>query len=310
MVSQQIPEWEESVNKFDPAHKSPEQEAKERILADLQPLYHGAWAHMNLNRVALFGRNITEATSGRNYERFRVALTEYSRSVHPLLKSLAQQFQCIPFDPMVVEALRFHADELMKTVGRVSDEPGIAGDELARMEVEIPGHVDQLLDALRVMRGEIFRAFRCRPQEVLRRGIEQWSQGEQRTTFFMRPPLIDEAYGVAIEEHEFEELLNRFVKNTVGRVGGDHPREIVFSGARREDRWNFEIRDSHTLLPLRMWKLIFTPSGNDTSQGGLSTVPALLQKYDADVCVKASSEETGTVFLIRFQVVKEPSVTA
>ncbi len=298
------------MNKFDPARKSPEQEAKERILAELQPLYHGAWAHMNLNRIALFGRNITEATSGRNYERFRVALTEYSQRVHPILRSLAQQFQRIQFDPEVVEALRFHADELMKTVRRVSDEPGIAVDELARMEVEIPEHVDHLLHTLRLMRGEIFRAFRCKPHEVLRRRIEQWSQEEQRTTFFITSPLIDEEYGVVITEPEFEEVLDRFVENSVGRVAGDHPREVVFSGTRTEDRWNFEIRDTHTLLPLRMWKLIFTPSGNDTPEAGLSSVPALLQRYDADVCVKASSEKTGTLFLIRFQVVKGSSVTA
>ena len=304
MESQRAAAGDESMDASGLAPRSLEHETKERILAELQPLYHGAWAHMNLNRIALFGRNITEATSARQYERFRVALMEYSMRVHPILRNIAQEFQRIQFDPKIVQALRFHADELMKTVQHLSVNPGISDRDLARMEVEIPKHVDQLLHALRVMRDQIFRSFQCKPQEVLLRSIEQWSQREEKTTFSIPSPLIEEGYGVVITVREFEDVLNRFVENTVGRVPEGQPRELIFRGERTEDRWNFEICDTSTLLPLRMWKQVFTPPGNDPVPKGLAAVPAILQKYDADVCVKESSEETGTTFLIRFKVVK------
>ncbi len=304
MESQRAAAGEESMNAPGSAPRSLEHETKERILAELRPLYHGAWAHMNLNRIALFGRNITEATSARQYERFRVALVEYSMRVHPILRNIAQGFQRIQFDPEIVQALRFHADELMKTVQHLSVNPGIADRDLARMEVEIPKHVDQLLHALRVMREQIFRSFQCKPHEVLLRSIKQWSQREEKITFSIPSPLIEEGYGVVITVVEFEDVLKRFFENTVGHGPGGQPREFIFRGERTEDRWNFEICDTGTFLPLRMWKQIFTPPGNDPAPQGLPAVPAILQKYDADVCVKESSEETGTTFLIRFKVVK------
>lgn len=295
------------MNPTGPREGSAERRAKENILIDLQPLHHGAWAHMNLNRLVLFGRNIAEATSSRQYDRFRSALTEYSLRVHPILRSLAHQFQHRAFEPSVVQALRFHADELMNIVQDLSTEPEMTGEALNRLEQEIPQHVDQLLHALRLMREEAFRWFSCKPGPVFQSRIDHWSERMPGISFLVPAPLMEEEFRVVSTERELEMVLDTVVENGLSRVEGAGPGRFVFMADRMEDRWNLEIRDTRTLVPPGHWREIFTVSGSEGSPGGLSALPPILQKYDADICVRESSEEGGTVFLVRFKLVKDPS---
>ena len=284
--------------------KSVEQEVKEKILLGLQPFSHGAWAHMNINRIALFGRNLGEATSSRQYERFRIALCEYVDKIHPALETIAQQFQIIRFDPTIVRTMKFHADELAKIAQTLAVNARRSQEEMARLEVEIPKHVDQLLHAFRVIREQVFLEFRCHPEKVLHQILDQWSADERRMKIAYAPSPNTEEIFVAITEPELTEAIESLLQARVGGSLSEGERELSLASKASGDQWTLELRDSSVFIDPKNWRTVFTPPGTDGEDSPLSAVPTILRKYDGEICVKESVEGMGTTYLMRLRMLR------
>ncbi len=282
--------------------ESSNQQLKEQILSDLQPFYHGAWAHMNLNRIALFGRNLNEALSPRQYERFRGALTEYSENVEQRLCLLADRFQLIRFDVTFAQALRVHAEELGKIVHQLSVQPALTAQSLARLEGEIPKHVDQLLHALRVLREQIFREFQSDPAEVLSRLVNEWKAQHVPIAFSLAANIVNRPVRVVITESELRMVLNAFLMLPKTDPSQSSLREVLFSAGAAGNYWNLEIRDTGVLVNPAQWRTVFAKRENGTGEKDLSFLSDLVKKYEGDVSVKESDQATGTTFLLRLRV--------
>lgn len=278
-----------------------EEQTKDQIIVNLQPFSHGAWAHMNINRIALFGRNLKEATSSSHYDRFQGALMEYIEKAHPALGRIAQQFQILQLDPKTAHALKFHGDELARIAQALSVNPRMPAEELQRYEVEIPKHVDQLLHAFRVMREHVFRGFQCTPNKVLRGILERRksSGAGRKMSFSVRLNEPDKA--VVIPEPEFVAVIEALIDHSTNLAKDERGRELSFVTRTSVDRWLLEIHDSSLYVPLHMWRDVFSGKGL-AGRANLAKVPEILAKYDGDICVKDSVEGVGTSFLLRLRM--------
>ncbi|MEK6757153.1 MAG: hypothetical protein AABZ02_13460 [Bacteroidota bacterium] len=278
-----------------------EEQTKDQIILNLQPFSHGGSAHMNINRIALFGRNLEEATSSSQYDRFRAALTEYIEKAHPALGRIAQQFQILQFDPKIADALKFHADELARIAQALSLNPRVPAEELQRHEVEIPKHVDQLLDAFRVMREHVFRDFQCTPIKVLRGIVERRKSTDagKKVSFSIR--LTEPDKDVVISEPEFVAVIEALIDHPTSQANDDIGRELTFAARTGIDQWLLEMHDNSLYIPLQMWRDVFSGKGL-AGRANLAKVPEILGKYDGDICVKDSVEGVGTTFLLRLRM--------
>ena len=279
-----------------------EQETKEGILVGLQPFFHGEWAHMNINRIALFGRNLHESTSPRQYDRFRAALTEYLEKIQPLIITLAQQFRIIRFDPTIVEALRMHADELGSIAETLSVNPRISDHEAHRFGMEIPEHVDQLLYAFRVMREQTLREFQCRPSEILQAILEERSISDHSLKLVFPKPLSAKSPTVIAKAEAFVQVVTLLLQTPLVEAVGARLRELSFVVSTAGDRWTMEMRDKKAYLEPNQWGRVFALSPDGEKAQGLSQIAPMLAKYGGDICIKESAEDNGTTVLLRLKV--------
>lgn len=286
------------------SRKGFEQQTKENLLVELQPFSHGGWGHMNINRVALFGRNLKEATAPYQYDRFRTSLIEFLEEVHPRLMDIAQQFQLLSFDPETVQALKFHVQELAAIVRPLSLSPKIESEDIQHHEETIPKHVDQLLHAFRVMRKYVLNEFRCKPCHLLQEILDRQSKTTANVKFVVAEQLTQGEPVVVASEIEFSHIIATLLHYVLGRMPENEETELVFAGRVVGGRWELEMRDSKLYLEPQLWETIFTPSENNTQEAELSKLPDMLRKYDGDISIKESVENSGTTFLLRLQVVK------
>ena len=280
-----------------------EKETKEKILMGLQPFSHGEWAHMNINRVALFGRNLNESLSPRQYDRFRAALTEYLVQVQPSITRIAQLFQIIHVDPNLVQTLIFHADELATVAGVLSLNPRVSEGESRRFEAEIPKHVDQLLHAFRVLREMILREFQCNPGELLQAILEERIASSKSVKLTYPKPLSVKYPRTIGTNEDFARIINLLIDTPlIGRESASDIRELYFLVRTVGDRWLMEMRDGTATLDSSVWATVFEPSSSGEANRGLSQIPPILAKYGGDICIKETVREGGTTVLLRLKV--------
>ncbi|MBI3577853.1 MAG: hypothetical protein HY089_00415 [Ignavibacteriales bacterium] len=282
--------------------KSLEQQTKESLLVELQPFSHGEWAHMNINRVALFGRNLEEATTSSQYGRFRAALVEYLEKVHPRLMDITRQFQLLSFDPKTVQALKFHASELAVIARPLSLNPKIDETQLHTYETEIPKHVDQLLHAFRVMREYIQSEFRCKPNLLLQGILDRHSKSITNVKFIIATQLAKVEPVVVASEAEFSQIIETLIQHALNTMQANEEKELWFTGKIAGDRWELEMRDSKLYLEPQQWGALFTQPNGETNS--LLKLPDILKKYAGDISVKESTAIGGTTLLIRLKIVQ------
>ena len=280
-----------------------EKETKEKILVGLQPFSHGEWAHMNINRVALFGRNLNESLSPRQYDRFRAALTEYLVNVQPSIARIGQLFQIIHIDPNLVQTLVFHADELGTVAGALSLNSRISEEESRRFEAEIPKHVDQLLHAFRVLREMILREFQCNPGELLQAVLEERSASSKAVKLTYPKPLSVKNPRTIGTNEDFARIIELLIDTPlVGKESVIDGRELYFLVRSAGDRWMMEMRDGTVTLDSSVWATVFQPASSGQPNMGLSQIPPILAKYGGDICIKETVREGGTTVLLRLKV--------
>jgi signal transduction histidine kinase/ligand-binding sensor domain-containing protein len=280
-----------------------EKETKEKILVGLQPFSHGEWAHMNINRVALFGRNLNESLSPRQYDRFRAALTEYLVKVQPSIARIAQLFQIIHIDPNLVQTLIFHSDELGAVAGALSLNARVSEEESRRFEAEIPKHVDQLLHAFRVMREMILREFQCNPGELLQAILEERSASSKAAKLTHPKPLSVKNPRTIGTNEDFARIIELLIDTPLmGKEAAPEGRELYFLVRTAGDRWMMEMRDPGVTLDPSVWAMVFEPASGEQPGRGLSQIPPILAKYGGDICIKETVREGGTTVLLRLKV--------
>ena len=280
-----------------------EKEIKEKILIGLQPFSHGEWAHMNINRVALFGRNLNESLSPRQYDRFRAALSEYLVKVQPSIARIAQLFQIVHVDPNLVQTLVFHADELGTVAGALSLNPRISEEESQRFEAEIPKHVDQLLHAFRVLREMILREFQCNPGELLQAILEERTASSKAAQIIYPRPLSAKNPRTIGTNEDFARMIELLIDTPlIGRESASDRRELYFLVRTAGDRWMMEMRDASVTLDSSVWATVFEPAPGGQPERGLSLIPPILAKYGGDICIKGTVREGGTTVLLRLKV--------
>jgi signal transduction histidine kinase/ligand-binding sensor domain-containing protein len=280
-----------------------EKEIKEKILMGLQPFSHGEWAHMNVNRVALFGRNLNESLSPRQYDRFRAALTEYLVKVQPSIARMAQLFEIIHVDPNLVQTLTFHADELGTVAGTLSVNARITDEEARRYESEIPKHVDQLLHAFRVLREMILREFQCNPGELLQAILEERTESSPSVKLTYPRPLSAKNPRTIGTNEDFARIIELLIDTPlIGREAVSEGRELFFVVRTVGDRWMMEMRDSSITLDPSVWATVFEPAPGGQPERGLALIPLILAKYGGDICIKETVREGGTTVLLRMKV--------
>jgi hypothetical protein len=274
-----------------------EREALDKIMLALRAFSHGAWAQMNLSRLALFGRNLTEATSGAANERLRKAAGEYGESVYPLIGNIADQLQSVAIDPKVVQNVRFHSDELANMATLLSGTSEPSSEQLQKCEVGIPQHVDRLLDAFRVIRKGMMAEFPCDAESVLKRVVERRQAGNRRGKVVLPRDFSDQHRVVVIGEAEFLRVVEVLIDWAFAQGDGELSLDVKTS----QERWMLEMRHDGLFLPPDRWHEVFTDDTGLASDN-LSAVPEILSKYDGDICVKASSEDSGTTLLVRLRL--------
>ena len=280
-----------------------EKETKEKILVGLQPFAHGEWAHMNINRVALFGRNLNESLSPRQYDRFRAALAEYLVSVQPSIAGIAQLFQIIHVDPDLLQTLVFHTDELGALATSLSLNPRISEEESHRYEAEIPKHVDQMLHAFRMLREMILREFQCNPGELLQAILEERTISSDAVTLTYPKPLSVKNPRTIGTNEDFAQIIELLIDTPlIGRESGSDRRELYFTVRTAGDRWMMEMRDGTVTLDSNIWATVFEPAPIGQQRKNLSLIPPILSKYGGDICIKETMREGGTTVLLRLKV--------
>jgi signal transduction histidine kinase/ligand-binding sensor domain-containing protein len=280
-----------------------EKETKEKILVGLQPFSHGEWAHMNINRVALFGRNLNESLSPRQYDRFRAALTEYLVKVQPSITRIAQLFQIVHVDPNLVQTLMFHIAELATVAGVLSLNPRISEEELRQFEVEIPKHVDQVLHAFRLLREMVLREFQCNPGELLQAILEERIASSKSVKLTYPKPLAVKYPRTIGTNEDFARIIELLIDTPlIGRDSAADMRELYFLVRTAGDRWMMEMRDGSVTLDPSIWAMVFEPSSSGEAPRGLSQIPPILAKYGGDICIKGTVREGGTTVLLRLKV--------
>ncbi len=281
----------------DPVGGMEERETLDKVLLALRAFSHGAWAQMNLSRLALFGRNLREARSGAANERLRKAAGEYGESVYPLIGNIADQLPSVAIDPKVVQNVRFHSDELANMVRVLSGTSEPSSEQLQKCELGIPEHVDRLLDAFRVIRERMMTEFPCEAEGVLKRVVERRQAENQGCKVSFPRELSDYHHVVVIGEAEFLRVVDVLIDWAFAQADG----ELSFDVKTSQDRWMLEMRHDGLFLPPDRWHKMFT---HDTGLASdtLSAIPEILSKYDGDICVKASSEDSGTTLLVRLRL--------
>ena len=280
-----------------------EKETKEKILVGMQPLSHGEWAHMNINRVALFGRNLNESLSPRQYDRFRAALTEYLVKVQPAIARIAQLFQIIHIDPNLVQTMMFHAGELSTVAGALSVNPRISEQESQRYEAEIPKHVDQLLHAFRVLRELILKEFQCNPGELLQAILEERTASQKSLKLSYPKPFSAKNLPAIGTNGDFVRIIELLIDTPlVPQEPSLERRELFFVVRTAGDRWMLEMRDGDVTLNSSLWRTIFEPPTAGAAGSGLWQIPLILAKYGGDICIKETLREGGTTVLLRMKV--------
>lgn len=280
-----------------------EKETKEKILVGLQPFSHGEWAHMNINRVALFGRNLNESLSPRQYDRFRAALTEYLVKVQPSIARIAQLFQIIHVDPNLVQTLVFHTDELGTLASALSLNPRVSEEESRRYEAKIAKHVDQLLHAFRMLREMILREFQCNPGELLLAMLEERAVSSRAVKLTYPKPLSVKNPATIATNEDFTRIIELLIDTPlIGRESGSDMRELFFMVRTAGDRWMMEMRDGTVTLDSSVWATAFEPAPIGEPQKDLSLIPPILAKYGGDICIKDTVREGGTTVLLRLKV--------
>jgi hypothetical protein len=280
-----------------------EEGIKDQIIVNLQPFSHGSWAHMNINRVALFGRNLKEATSSIRFERFRAALREYIEKVHPAVGKIVQQLHIIQFDPTIVQTIRIHADELAKIAHRLSLNRRQSEDELQRQQSEIPAHADRLLDAFRVMRERMLSEFQCKPTKVLQNILERRKSTDagKKISFSVRITELDQ--DAVIPEAEFAKVIEALIDREGDQSDDDAGRELSFVVGTSGERWLLEVHDSSLFVPSHQWGDLSVGRGIPGC-AKLAKVSGILGKFDGEICVQSSVEASGTTFLLRLRMLQ------
>ena len=267
------------------------------LVLDLKAFSHGAWAQMILNRLALFGRNLGEAHSGAANERLRKAVAEYRESVHPLIVHVADRLRSLGIDTKIVQDMRFHSDELAALTGRLIEGPNPSAEQLQKCERGIPEHVDRLLVGFRMVREHVMAEFRCEANGALRRVLEQWQAEDRRLKVVFPNDLSAHRHLVVMAEADLFRVLDILLGWAAARGEG----ELSFRVRTDQASWMLEMRHDGLYIPPDRWGKVFTGDAPLASVD-LSTVPEILSKYDADICVKSSSKDSGTALLVRLRL--------
>lgn len=275
-------------------------ETRKQLLINLYPFSHGAWAHTNISRIALFGRNLAEAASPKQHERFRAALTEYIERVRPALEGIIRESQVIQSDSTLVGPLQSHADKLGRIAHTLSVDARLPAEELQRLEEEIPKHAERLLSVLHATRELLFRDFRCRPDGILRSIVKGRQAGYSTagTTYIME--MADPEQLVVADEEDFRRVVDTLIKGIQGKAGGRTSLIARTAG----DRWLLEIHNDKLFVPLPLWREVFMEKGLSGHEE-LLVVPEIVGKYDGEVCVKESNEGAGTTILLRLRIQRQ-----
>jgi len=164
-------------------------------------------------------------------------------------------------------------------------------------ELEIPEHVDRLSDAFRAIRERMMTKFQCQSNRVLQRILERRRAENPRVVFSRH--LSDDDHSVVIAEAEFSKVVEALLDWGAGQGEG----ELSFEVRTSQDWWMLEMRHNGLFIPSDRWRGAFTA---DAVPGGvtLSAVPEILAKYDGDICIKASDEDSGTTLLVRLRILR------
>ena len=279
------------------ARRGTQGETKKQLLVKLYPFSHGAWAHTNVSRIALFGRNLAEATSPKRYDRFRAALEEYLKEVFPALDEIAREHQVARLDSTLPDSLRSHADELARIAAAISQNARLSAEDVQCFEEEIPKHSDRILSVLHEAREDLLRGFRCWPADILATIVEERQTADETRGISYSVEVTNPDQMVVADEEDFRRVINWLIDGIRGEGGG---RTSLFSLS-AGDRWLLEIQNKKLFIPLHLWQEIFIGKGLSGHEE-LVRVPEIVRNYDGDVCVKASSEAAGTTILLRLRI--------
>jgi signal transduction histidine kinase len=132
---------------------------------------------------------------------------------------------------------------------------------------------------------------------VLKRAVERRQAENRRGKVVLPRDFSDQHHMVVIGEAEFLRVVDVLIDWAFAQGDG----ELSFDVKTSQDRWMLEMRHNGFSLPSDRWHRVFT---NDTglASDALSAVPEILSKYDGDICVKASSEDSGTTLLVRLRL--------
>ncbi|MBI3005401.1 MAG: hypothetical protein HYY49_08290 [Ignavibacteriales bacterium] len=278
---------------IDPEH------VQEQILRLLQPFSHGKWAHLNLNSIALFGRNLKHALSHTQRVRLRDTIAHYLERTLPAIQAIVQKTRHNSIEPDIVESLRVHAEKLAFVLKSSSFHETTNLDEIARFEQVIPLHVDEILHAFRAIRKELVADYRCNPTVVIAEMLKNLQSSFEQNHIRVLNNAVAQQSLVVISSKDFSRAFQTILDFFVRRPTSGKARMISVNGRTYLDRWLLEVSDSGILLKPDLWKTFFDPQ---TKGSTLVDAAEVLQKYEGDVSIKESVPDKGTTILMRLKL--------
>lgn len=273
--------------------------ANEQLLGLLQPFSHGKWAHLNLNRIALFGRNLKHALSQAQRERLQDSIDFYHEKTFAAIVAIIENLKKTSVEPSMIESLSVHAEKLSTFLKTLQSNESPTSAEINRFERIIPLHVDEILHAFRAIRQELFVDLRCRPSEIIAKmASERQDLLEQKRIRVLNNIALDQpsvVISAAAFSKVFRAVFDFFIQQTVPNKS----RLISLNARTYLDRWFLEISDSEILLPPERWFTLFDVQAKDSQ---LAETADILQKHEGDVSVKESVPDKGTTILIRLKL--------
>ncbi|MFH0991273.1 MAG: hypothetical protein V1799_14795 [bacterium] len=276
---------------------------KEQLLSEIQPFAHGAWAHITLNRLALFSRNLPESLSENQFERFRSAIQEYLQKVDELLGNITSTMTALGSDDEVVCALGGQAMALSAKL-RLILEGRLNSEEVVSTEHELTQLIEHLLLGLHQLKDRVYSFFSCNPIVVIQRCIERHAGTAREKN--EKASLLETGTSptVAIAEHELERTIDLLLRYPVGHPIEGRTRSLLFIAQQSIDRFIVEVRDTGTTLHPEEWYGIFGESEHPGSSQELSAIPSILGKYEGDICFKESSHIKGMSVLLQLRIIR------
>ncbi|MGB2868864.1 MAG: two-component regulator propeller domain-containing protein [Bacteroidota bacterium] len=276
---------------------------REQFLNDLQPFSHGNWAHLSLNRIALFGRNLRHSLTPAQKDRFRDTVKTYLEKTVPALSLLTEGSWSNTVASDVILALGVHTKELTKLLTKQDFDSVVTPDRLDSLEHEIPKHVDDVLHAVRMMRDQLFAHFQCDIVESAQSALKEHERELLGNKVHVDTRLPQAGAFASISRGELTSVIGLMIRNALHAMSAQKERKLVISARLRLDRWLIEISDSGSGIPSERWQAVFEQANGASvaHEPQLSDIPPILQKYEGDICVKESSEKFGTTYLLRLK---------